>query len=94
MPEEMIENMQPEEYEYAVTSLGIGPDENLWVRTGIYDQPVFRIYDSSTGQFIQTAALRDTEDSAEMDILVTPNGFTGLRSMSDDWPRVYLLELR
>ena len=94
MPEEMIENMQPEEYEYAITSLGIGPDENLWVRTGIYDQPVFRIYDSSTGQFIQTAALRNTGDSAEMDILVTPNGLTGLRSMSDDWPRVYLLELR
>ena len=94
MPEEMIESIQPEKYEYAVNSLGIGPDGNLWVRTGIYDQPVFRIYSASTGEFMNTAALNSTEDCSDMDIFVSPNGFTALESMSDEWPRVYLLELQ
>ena len=79
MPEEMIESIQPEEYEYAVKSLGIGPDGNLWVRTGIYDQPVFRIYSASTGEFMNTAALNSTEDCSDMDIFVSPNGLIRLR---------------
>lgn len=93
MPEEMLQSIQPEEFEYAVTSLAIGPDGELWVGTGAYNRPLFRIYSAVTGSYLRTAALDSMENCGNLTIHVSPWGFTALREMSEEWPRVYLVEM-
>lgn len=92
-PEEMIESMQPEEYRYALTSLAIGPQGNLWAGTGVYGFPLFRVYHRETGEFLYTAALETGENTGELMVFVNQWGFTALPAMSGEWPRVYVLDI-
>jgi hypothetical protein len=93
MPEAMIESMQPDEFKLAITTLGIAPDGNLWVGLGAYSHPVFRVYDSGSGEYLFTAALESPESHRNLTVTMNSLGFTALNPMSESWPRVYLLEI-
>lgn len=91
MPDSFLNSIGPEPYYYAITSLGVGPDGNLWVALGIYGHPVFRVYDPNSGEYLFTAALECPENKRELSIIMNKWGFIALNPMSDKWPRVYIL---
>lgn len=91
-PSFMAESYEPEPYRIAVNSLGIGPDLNLWVQLGVHNTPVFRVYDRDNGDYLYTAALEETDSARDMTVIMNHWGFTGVNQLSDDWPRVYLIE--
>lgn len=92
-PDFMVESYEPSPYRYAIGSLGIAPDGTLWVGLGVYNHPVFRVYDAATGDFLYTAALENPENPRDFTVGMNRWGFTALDQMSGDWPRVYLLEI-
>lgn len=91
-PDFMVETYEPEPFRYAISSLGIAPDGNLWVGTGIHNHPVFRVYDPGTGEYLFTAALEITDDLRDLTVQMNQWGFTAMDQISADWPRVYVLE--
>jgi len=91
-PDFMVETYEPEPFRYAIGSLGISPDGNLWVGLGTYNHPVFRVYDPRTGDYLFTAALEVTGEERELTVQMNQWGFTAIDQISADWPRVYVLE--
>lgn len=92
-PDFMVESYEPDPYEYSIGSLGIAPDGNLWVGLGIYNHPVFRVYDPASGDYLFTAALEGSDGESDLTVQMNQWGFTAIDQMSADWPRVYLLEI-
>jgi len=88
----MVETYEPEPFRYAIVSLGIAPDGNLWVGQGSYNHPVFRVYDHLTGDYLFTAALELTGGTRDLTVQMNQWGFIGIDQISADWPRVYVLE--
>lgn len=91
-PEYMLESIQAEPFYNAIDLLGIGPDENLWVTLGYCDYPVFKVYDTSTGDYLFTAAVSDSQRYGNIEVMANRWGFTALDPFSESWPRIYLLE--
>ena len=91
-PDFMVETYEPEPFRYAIVSLGIAPDGNLWVGQGSYNHPVFRVYDHLTGDYLFTTALEMTGETRDLTVQMNQWGFTGIDQLSADWPRVYVLE--
>jgi hypothetical protein len=91
-PDFMVETYEPEPFRYAISSLGVAPDGNLWVGMGTYNHPVFRVYDSLTGDYLFTAALEITDETRDLTVQMNQWGFTAIDQISADWPRVYVLE--
>jgi hypothetical protein len=92
-PDFMVESYEPDPYRYAIGSLGIAPDGTLWVGMGVYNHPVFRVYDAATGDYLYTAALENPDNPRDLTVGMNRWGFTALDQMSGDWPRVYLLDI-
>lgn len=90
-PDFMVETYEPEPFRYAISSLGIAPDGNLWVGLGTYNHPVFRVYDPVTGDYILTAALEVSGETRDLTVQMNQWGFTAIDQISADWPRVYVL---
>jgi hypothetical protein len=88
----MLESFQPNEFKFAIASLDIAPDGNLWVGLGAYGHPVFRVYDPDSGEYLFTAALEHPENPRNLSVMMNSLGFTAIDPMSESWPRVYLLE--
>lgn len=88
-PDSMHEIFEPETYYYAISTIGIGPDGNLWVGLGYYSRPVFRVYNPQNGQYEFTAAL---DYDRNLTVMMNRWGFAALEQLSDEWPRVFLLE--
>ena len=91
-PDFMVESYEPDPFRYAIGSLGIAPDGNLWVGSGLYNHPVFRVYDPLNGEYLFTAALESPAESLDYTVQMNGWGFTAIDQMSGDWPRVYVLE--
>lgn len=94
MPDSMLNSIEPDPFYYAIISLGIGPNGNLWVALGYYDHPVFRVYTTHNGEYLFTAALEYPESKRNLSVTINKWGFIALNPMSDSWPRVYILNLR
>lgn len=91
-PEYLVQSITAEPFSNAINSINIGPDNNLWVTLGYYDYPVFRVYDSSDGNYLYTAALEDKERFGNTTVFVNRWGLTAIDVFSELWPRIYLLE--
>ncbi len=91
-PEHVIESLITEPFYNAISSIGIGPDGNLWVCLGYYDSPVFKVYDPSDGSFLYNAALSNRERHGDLRIIVNRWGITALDQYCESWPRVYLIQ--
>lgn len=88
-PDSMHDIFEPEAYYYAISTIGIGPDGNLWVGLGYHSRPVFRVYNPQNGQYEFTAAL---DCDRNLTVMMNRWGFAALEQLSDQWPRVFLLE--
>ncbi len=93
IPDSWLDSFEPEPFHYAISSLGIAPDGNLWVGLGYYSHPVFSVYDPHSGEYLFTAALECPENKRKLSVIMNRWGFTALAPMPDSWPRVYLLEI-
>ncbi len=91
-PEHIVQSVSCEPFYYAINAISIGTDNNLWVSLGYFNSPVFRVYDSSDGSYIYTAALEDKERFGNITVFVSRWGFTAIDVFSESWPRIYLLE--
>jgi len=91
-PEFMVNSYQPDPFLFAIGSMGIAPDGNLWVAQGVYGSPVFRVYNPATGEFLFTAALEVGDEERDITVMMNRWGFTGIDQMSGDWPRVYIID--
>ncbi len=90
-PAEMADNFQIEEYKVFINQLEVDNKDRLWVLTGFYDIPVYRVYDCVTGDFLFTAALRTDENHENIVPSINRYGIAGLDPESEDWPRVYII---
>ena len=90
-PAAMADNFQIEEYKTFIKQLDTGNLNRLWVLQGIYDTPVYRVYDCATGEFLFTAALR-ADEAHEQDVpFISEYGIAGFVPDGGDWPFVYII---
>ncbi|MEA3267027.1 MAG: hypothetical protein U9P42_08840, partial [Candidatus Fermentibacteria bacterium] len=90
-PPEMADHFQIEEYKVFIGGLAVDSNNRLWALSSIYDNPVFRVYDCATGDYLFTAALRTDETHENISVTVNRYGITGFDANSEDWPRVYIV---
>lgn len=87
----MIPEYTPDDYWPAVTDIGIDGNENIWVRIGGSDPPLYRVYDSS-GSLKSCAEINGhPEFSRLINIKITPWGMAAFSyDPQDEYKRVYL----
>lgn len=78
----------PSEYHFAVTSLGMDASGRLWARRG--GEPVFDLFDGSSGEWLGTAQCPPGMESWAY--VVTPYGVAAFDEDPADYPRVVILE--
>ena len=91
-PAEMADNFQIEVYKVLIGALEIDNMNRVWARSELYDTAVYRVYDSSTGEFLFTAALRADEAHKDVQPQINNYGIMGFEAEGDDWPRVYIIQ--
>lgn len=90
-PTQMADSFQLEEYKVFIGGLEIDNKNRLWVLSGLYDTPVYRVYNCDTGEFLFTAALRADETHEDLTLSINSHGIMGFEINSDDWSRVYII---
>jgi len=90
-PPAMAESYEPDIYRSMIGMLFVDNNDRLWVLGGLYDGAVFRVYDSQSGEFLFTAALRADESKKQVVPYITRYGIVAFAADSDEWPRVYLV---
>ncbi|MBN1433838.1 6-bladed beta-propeller [Candidatus Fermentibacterales bacterium] len=94
MPPEMA-NWNPTPYRLTVGGLGVDDQDRLWVVRASYRQPFAEVYEPGGSQVLFTAALDPSmPDAEDLMLLVTPGGIVAMDPNPEDYPRLYLLELR
>lgn len=83
------ENYTPSEFHFAVTSLGVDSEGRLWARRGHGGQPVFDLFDTTTGQWMGTAS--GPANMGSWTFVVTPYGIAAFEEDPLDYPRILLL---
>lgn len=79
----------PSEFHYAVVSLGVDSEGRLWARRGQGGQPLFDLFDTSTGEWLGTAA--GPSNMGSWTFVITPYGIAAYEEDPLDYPRVLLL---
>jgi hypothetical protein len=83
------ESYTPSEFHFAVTSLGVDSEGRLWARRGHGGQPVFDLFDTTTGQWMGTAS--GPANMGSWTFVVTPHGIAAFEEDPLDYPRILLL---
>ncbi|MCK5130660.1 MAG: 6-bladed beta-propeller [Candidatus Sabulitectum sp.] len=91
IPTEIADSFQLEEYKVFIGGLEIDNKNRLWVLSGLFDTPVYRVYDCDTSEFLFTAALRADESHENLALSINSYGIMGFEADSDDWSRVYII---
>lgn len=92
-PAHIVNNFNAQKYYYAINSIGIGPDSNLWVSLGFTAFPTFLVYSSTDGTYLYSAVLENHSHVEDMLVFPTKYGITAVDHYSDSWPRVFLIEI-
>ncbi|MFO7626036.1 MAG: 6-bladed beta-propeller [Candidatus Fermentibacteraceae bacterium] len=79
----------PSEFHFAVTSLGVDSEGRLWARRGHGGQPVFDLFDITTGEWLGTAS--GPLHMGPWTFVVTPYGIAAFEEDPPDYPRILLL---
>jgi len=83
-------DFQPAPYKNMVTGVGIGPDSNLWVRSGTHNEPFFDIYNMD-GNLLRHEIF--PVDGWSWELTVTPNGILAWElDPLEGYQKLYLLE--
>ncbi len=80
----------PSEYYFAVASLGLDETGRLWARRGSGEEPVFDLFDTSTGDYLGLAMGPGSMGS--WTFVITPFGIAAYEEDPVDYPRVVLLD--
>ena len=88
-------DFQPEPYRYAISSLGVDGEGNIWVRRGWETCPVFDVYSREGRKLMEVSFAReeDAERCAEYTFVVAPEGILAFEPDPDDFPEVLVLRL-
>lgn len=90
-PEAMAESYEPDPYRSMIGMLCIDSLNRLWVMSGLYDGAVFRVYDTDTGDYLFTSALRTDEFHEDVMPVIGKYGILGFDPTTEEWPRVYMI---
>jgi len=83
--------LRPSEYEDMISEVGIGPDENLWVRRGTHNEPFFDIYDLD-GNLLHHAVF--PAEGWSWKTKITPHGILAWElDPLDGYQKLYLLKM-
>lgn len=93
IPTSMLESFSPEKYKQAITGLYVDSENRLWVQSGSYNTPIFRVYDCETGDFLFTGGIYSTSIQNELIVCINKYGYAAVLSNSSDYPKVLLLSL-
>ncbi len=91
---EGIVEWEPDLYKTSLVSLAIDSFDRLWVRMGIYNEIVFRVYNMD-GELLFTAGVDlpgDINSFENWQIIIDQHGILAFNSMPDDYPKIYMLE--
>lgn len=91
---EGIVEWEPDLYKTSIVSLAIDSFDRLWVRMGIYNEIVFRVYNMD-GELLFTAGVDlpgDINSFENWQIIIDQHGILAFNSMPDDYPKIYMLE--
>ncbi len=87
----MAESYEPDPYRSMIGMLCIDSLNRLWVMSGLYDGAVFRVYDTDTGDYLFTSALRTDEFHEDVMPVIGKYGILGFDPTTEEWPRVYMI---
>jgi hypothetical protein len=84
---------EPLPYRPMIRSLGVDSMGNLWVQNGTELSPIFDVFDAS-GERIFTAALPGRDDASDLRFEISSEGMLAVPQDPENYPIVYLLEIR
>lgn len=82
----------PSEY-FAVKSLGIDAEGNLWVQRGWESNPTFDLFPQGATEPTATIIVNPELELQDFTFVITPEGMAAFNANPDDYPRVLILAL-
>ena len=88
--------VKPDPFRQAILGMFTVGEDELWVRLGVFEGIVFRVYDM-TGEIQYHVMLDYPGDPAELKswtVVGSEHGFLAYQTMPEYYPRIYILQLK
>ncbi len=83
----------PDDYRQMIGSMGVDRFQNLWVRRGTEPQPVFDVFETSTGDLLYTAVMDEEIDASSWRFFIDGSGILAYPENTLESQRIFVIEV-
>lgn len=87
-------NYEPSPNYYAISSIGLDANGNIWVQRGWESNPTFDIFPTGATEPVETVIVDPDLNLSDFTFVITPNGMAAFNLNPEDYPRVLILSLQ